>query len=459
MPPVRLTLAEPLQRTVTILGPDDRPLAGVRLVPVLYAFDGRAMFHTPDDRLERLTIASGADGVATLPYFPATIDPLTVRVTAPGIAPHHLALPDRPGRDRITLKLGRPARLAGSVYNDSGQPASNVPIEVWVENTYDLPWGPGENRKARLPPCLIHFDSGPVRTRADGSFLTPAQLMTGSSYRIIIRPEGSPLVTSDWLTATTELTTVPPLRLQSSTANCSGSSTIAKVNRSPVHGSFSPRASRRPRRMPRAGSCWKECFPIRHTCWSRPRASGSRAGRASRPESPQERKLILVRTSEPPDRTMAPLPAPISFEESRALARRVLEPSLQAALAKGDDSSKWDCLRIASKIDPGRVLELLEKHPFGDPSVDASHPEHGRHRTACRRSQWRPNRSSTRSRARSCALGLRVVGRGLAGPGARSEARVPGARHSSSPRLPRVAGAGPTLEAGSPSWDESPEVG
>ena len=93
MPPVRLTLAEPLPRTVTILGPDDRPLAGVRLAPVLYAFDGRAVFQTPDDRLERLTIASGADGVATLPYFPATIDPLTVRVTAPGIAPHHLGLP------------------------------------------------------------------------------------------------------------------------------------------------------------------------------------------------------------------------------------------------------------------------------------------------------------------------------------------------------------------------------
>ncbi len=40
MPPVRLTLAEPLPRTVTILGPDDRPLAGVRVVPVSYALDG-----------------------------------------------------------------------------------------------------------------------------------------------------------------------------------------------------------------------------------------------------------------------------------------------------------------------------------------------------------------------------------------------------------------------------------
>jgi hypothetical protein len=214
MPPVRLTLAEPLPRTVTVLGPDDRPLAGVRLAPVLYAFGDRAVFQTPDDRLKHLTVASGADGVATLPYFPATIDPLAVRVTAPGIATHNLPIPDRQGRDRITLKLGRPARLAGSVSNDSGQPASNVSIEVWVSNRYDLPWRRGEIRRATLPERPIHFDSGPVRTRADGSFLTPAQLLTGPSYRIIIRSEGNPLVTSDWLTATTELTTVPLLRLQ-----------------------------------------------------------------------------------------------------------------------------------------------------------------------------------------------------------------------------------------------------
>ena len=40
-----------------------------------------------------LTVVTGTDGVATLPYLPATVDPLTVRVTAPGIVPHTLPLP------------------------------------------------------------------------------------------------------------------------------------------------------------------------------------------------------------------------------------------------------------------------------------------------------------------------------------------------------------------------------
>jgi len=370
MPPVRVTLAEPLPRTLTILGPDDRPLAGVRLAPVMYACDGRAAFQTPDDRLERLTIASGADGVATLPYFPTTIDPLTVRVTAPGIAPHHLGLPYRPGGERITLKLGRPARLAGSVSNDSGQPASNVPIELWATNTYDLPLE-GKIRKATLWPSLIHFDSGPIRTRADGSFLTPVQLLTGSSYRIIIRTEGSPLVTSDWLTATTELTTFPLLRLKQ---HRKLRGLVHDRQGKPVAGARVFLPSGEPSTTTDAQGRFLLEGVLPDKTYLLVKAEGFRfQGWPGIPaREPEERKLILVRTSEPPDRTMAPQPAPISSEESRALARRVFEPSLQAALAKGDDNPKWNCLRIASKVDPGRVLELLEKHPFQDPSYDAT---------------------------------------------------------------------------------------
>ena len=87
---------------------------------------------------------------------------------------------------------------------------------------------------------------------------------------------------------------------------------------------------------------------------------------------PRAAKLILVRTSETPDRIMVPQPAPISPEQSRSLARRLLEPSLQAALAKGNDRDRWDCLRIASRMDPARVLELLEEHPIQNPGMASS---------------------------------------------------------------------------------------
>ena len=212
--PVRLTLARPFTRTLTILGDDDRPLAGVRLAPVLYSINDRSGYFTPDDQIERLTVVTGADGVATLAYLPAAIDPNTVRVTAPGLVPHDLPLLHRPGSDRFTLKLGRPARLTGSVFHDSGQPAANVPVEVRVQNMLYDRSNPDGNRLVGNLSSPIRFDSGPIRTQSDGSFQTPPQLMTGSTYRVVINPETGPPASSDLLLSRTETTTVPPFRLR-----------------------------------------------------------------------------------------------------------------------------------------------------------------------------------------------------------------------------------------------------
>ena len=51
---------------------------------------------------------------------------------------------------------------------------------------------------------------------------------------------------------------------------------------------------------------------------------------------------------------------------------RLLEPSLQAVLGHAGDNPRWRYLRLAARLDPLRVLELLEKHPFGDPSADST---------------------------------------------------------------------------------------
>ena len=160
-----------------------------------------------------MTVATGALEVATVAYLPAAFDPLNVRVTVPGMAAHNLALPYQPGSDRYTLKLGQPARVAGSVFYDSGEPAADLAVEVWVENSYYLPRVPAVEKAVGMP-SLIRFDSGPVRTAADGTFSTPPQLMTGMSYRISIHRSGEPPVNSDWLSATTELTNFKSLRLR-----------------------------------------------------------------------------------------------------------------------------------------------------------------------------------------------------------------------------------------------------
>ena len=208
-------------------------------------------------------------------------------------------------------------------------------------------------------PCLIQFDSGPVRTRADGSFLTPQELMTGSRYRVIIRPDAGPLVSSEWLSATSEAVTVPALRLRQQRKLVG---LVRDRQGAPVAGArvFLPSGAPTTTTDQEGRFLLEGVLPDK--TYLLVQAEGFRLqGWPGVPaREPQERKLVLARTSEPPDRMMAPQPAPISFEESRALARRALEPHLRAALDKGDDNSRWKCLMLLSRFDHARALELLE---------------------------------------------------------------------------------------------------
>ena len=153
-------------------------------------------------------------------------------------------------------------------------------------------------------PSQIHFDSGPIRTRADGTFVTPPQLMTGWSYRIIIRPEGDPPVSSDSLTASTELTTFPPLRLQQRRK------LVGRVHDrrgQPVAGARVFLPSGEPSTTTDAQGRFRleGIFPPGPTCWSRPMASGFRAGRSSRPDSPRSgRSSSCGRANRPTARSL-----------------------------------------------------------------------------------------------------------------------------------------------------------
>jgi protocatechuate 3,4-dioxygenase beta subunit len=371
LPPVRLTLAEPFRRTATIRDPDGRPLAGVRLAPLLCSMNGRALYLTPDDWLERLTVATGPDGVATLPDLPANVDPRRLRVTAPGIAPHDFPLPDRPGSDRLTLEIGRPARLAGAVSDESGRPAANVPVEVWADELFYEPSNPNGRQRAMGRGRLVHFDRGPIRTEADGSFLTPSQLMTGRSYRIIVRPEGDPPVESRSLTASAERTDAPPLGLRHQQRRALVGLVRDRQGR-PVAGARVFLPSGEPSTTTDARGRYRLEGILPDRTYLLVQAEGFRLqGWPGIPAGqPEEQTLALVRTSEPRDRTMAALPAPISRDEARALARRVLEPYLRVALEKGDDRSRWDAIRMLSQVDPTRALELLEKQHVQSPGFD-----------------------------------------------------------------------------------------
>ena len=136
-PTIRLTLDQPVKWTITVVGPDDRPIAGLRLAPRKLRSSVRrptmsVLTIVPDELLEPLTVTTDAQGVATLSYLSRNMVPLSIEVTGPGVAPHTLPL-DTPTGRRSILKLGGSGRVVGIVRTASGEPLADVPVEVWVQ--------------------------------------------------------------------------------------------------------------------------------------------------------------------------------------------------------------------------------------------------------------------------------------------------------------------------------------
>ena len=75
-------------------------------------------------------------------------------------------------------------------------------------------------------------------------------------------------------------------------------------------------------------------------------------------------KVVLARFEEPAARPMTTLSSPISLDERRRPARRVLEPFLVKVLAKGKDSPKLWALCSLMVFDPAAALEALERTTF-----------------------------------------------------------------------------------------------
>ncbi len=83
-PPVRLVLAEPAKRTITVVGADGKPISGLALVPRSLARRAGLPLAIPEEWRERLVVMTDANGVATIPYLSRAMNPVSVLVVGPG---------------------------------------------------------------------------------------------------------------------------------------------------------------------------------------------------------------------------------------------------------------------------------------------------------------------------------------------------------------------------------------
>ncbi|MGO9920378.1 MAG: carboxypeptidase regulatory-like domain-containing protein [Isosphaeraceae bacterium] len=353
----RLVLEKPQPRTLKVEGPAGDGIARARITVRLIHVFGGVNAEVPSSMADPLAVTTGPDGTATLNYLAARDQLVAVRVSADSVGTQDFQLIARPGQDSeqpvITIKLKPTSRVAGRLVDQDGQPVADHVVEVWSRG--DAIW---------LGPNTVEFRNGPLRTGADGSFQTPDNLMVGSIYRVAMREEGKDPVFSDWITMGAQPRTLPsmalrPLRTVSGRVVDRQGKPIGSIDvfqsgdgpertaaRTDADGRFS-------------------LGGLRHgSVFLFARGDGFRFhGQLVKPD---ERSVTveLTRRSERPTREMRMLPDPIPFEESQALARRLVEPLWETAAQDGEDSAKFSVLSHLMSVDPARVLERLESVKF-----------------------------------------------------------------------------------------------
>jgi Carboxypeptidase regulatory-like domain len=345
-----LPLIKPRPGTITIQGPGGKPVAGAVLAPRAL---GRGLAGLPGALSLPLARTTAPDGQLSIDYLTGIYALGIARVSAPTIGTQDVALENfrRPGGPPadVTLRLKPTSNLAGRVRDSAGKPVAGQVVEVWSKGV------------VYQSPSPVDFLNGPMRTAADGSFRTPDNLLVGSQYLLSIRAPGMEPILSKWITITDQPHVLfpfiqKPLRTISGRVVDRQGKPVANVDvfqsgdgpkptetRSDANGRFS------------LGG-----FPHGPVVLFA-RVPGYRFfGRLIKPGE-DDVTVKLTRRSERPAREMRMLPEPMPLEESRMLAKRLMEPYWNAAAAKKDPSAMYRALQSLAAADPDGVLERLDK--------------------------------------------------------------------------------------------------
>ena len=345
-------------------GSDGQPVPGARLAPQIINIGGRATRdEVPETLAMPLAVTTGPDGTATLNYLAGGDQLVTVRLTAPAIGTQDLQLVERPGREKqdatITIPLKPTRHLAGRIRNRSGQPVAGQEVEVWSK---------GSNWQRSNP---VGFHGGPVRTAADGSFRTPDNLLVGSSYQVVIRAPGFEPILSKWITVGDQPPLLLPM-LQRPLRTIRGR--VVDRQGKPLadvevfqSGDGPERTATRTDGDGRFALGGFREGPV--FLFAR-RAGFRYFGRLIKPGE-EEIAVELIRIGERPAPELRTLPEPIPQEELRALARHLLEPCWEAAVARKDPEAAGLALRYLAMADPLGALRKLEADDAATPLVAA----------------------------------------------------------------------------------------
>ncbi|QEH35537.1 Dioxygenase [Aquisphaera giovannonii] len=353
----RVTLEPAAARRVTVVDEKGAGIPGVRIAPRIVVAEGTNYLGVavPDAWLDRLAAEADAGGVAEVRSLGRLMDVRGYRATIPGRGAHTLMIPFAASRGDARRTAGPPVRLASRIADDAGRPIAGASVEVWVRT--GVPQDDGRSTYFLMPERLP-AGRGPSSSGPDGTVEIPDGPLRGSSCRLVARAEGFEAAVSGWVALSGEKVDVPVPGLRR-LRTVEGR--VVDRGGAPVVGASVFTQGRSVRATTDAvGRFRLEGVPPAPTFLFASKEGFRFRGRML--EGPGAHATIeLARADEPPARIMRTLPDPIPLDESRGLARRVLDPALKEAIAKGDDASKLWLLRVLRWLDPPAILEQVER--------------------------------------------------------------------------------------------------
>jgi RNA polymerase sigma factor (sigma-70 family) len=257
----------------------------------------------------------------------------------------------------LTLHVSKNHLLAltGRVVDASGKPIVGAKVEVWLR-----PWKPPPNLGT---PQVVSFDGQPeIRTDEQGKFQTPRVLEREGEYRAVVQAPGVQSGQTAWLAVSeTKGSSFPDLvvhrlltvegRLRDRRGKPVAEAKVTHVDHRMQRRQTTTDADGR-FHLPGTPD-GKSLLLVEKAGW---RFYGQFLDASTTPLD-----LVLTRAEEPGGPALKTLPFALTQQERRTLAGRVLEPYVQRVLTNGDDSNKSRALEVLARIDPARVLELIEK--------------------------------------------------------------------------------------------------
>ena len=351
--PHQIALQNSESRSVKVEGPDGKPVAGARIEARLIFFTGgTGSAEIPASLASPIAVTTGPDGTATINYLRARDRLVAARVTADSIGEQDLPVTEetRPGvaATIFAIKLKETSRLSGRIVDAAGSGVAGQSVEIWSLGSV-----------RSLVPSVVGFKNGPVRTGADGTFQTPTNLLIGSSCRVAVRESGKEPIISDWLAITDQPLTLAPLELR---AFRSITGRVIDRNGKAVAGievfQSGNGSDRTAVRTDSSGRFALGGFQ-NGTVFLFARGEGFRFHGQMLKPGDREINVELTRLGERPARNLTKLADPIPIEESRGLARRIMERWWNLAVAKGDEDGKSFAAQFLIPADPVVALQKI----------------------------------------------------------------------------------------------------